>query len=119
MINHRSGIDRFRWFVTCNAAARDAVRDSRRRVTPILSPTVQRPAARWLVHLSQLINASPRPPRVTLQHSRHTAKSPSRAALLSHHLPPRFRAWRFSAAGRLSALKFCDTGGRKPAHFQT
>jgi hypothetical protein len=54
-----------------------------------------------------------------LQHSRHTAKSPSRAALLSHHLPPRFRAWRFSAAGRLSALKFCDTGGRKPAQLQT
>jgi hypothetical protein len=23
MIDHRSGIDRFRWFVTCNAAARD------------------------------------------------------------------------------------------------
>jgi len=76
MINHRSRIDRFRWFVTCNAAARDAVRDSRRRVTPILSPTVQRPAARWLVHVSHVIEVSPRPLRVTILHCRDAAKSP-------------------------------------------
>jgi len=30
-----------------------------------------------------------------------------------------FVPWRFSAADRLSALQFCDTGGRKPAQFQT
>jgi hypothetical protein len=75
-IDDRSGRHHSRWLVTSNAAARDAVLDSKPRGAPILSPTLQPATAPFCFHLTIATNHSLWPRRATLLHSHPAAKSP-------------------------------------------
>ena len=76
LIDDHSGTKHSRWFVTSNAAARDATLDSKPRVVPILSPTVQPASAPLRLRLRLATNQLPRPHRANLLHSHNAAKSP-------------------------------------------
>jgi hypothetical protein len=75
-IDNRSGRHHSRWFVISNAPARQAARDSKPRIAPILSPTVQSATAPLRLHQRLATTQSLHRGRVTLLLSQAAAKSP-------------------------------------------
>jgi hypothetical protein len=102
-VDDRSGRDHSRWFVTSNTVARDTARDSKLRVPPILSPTVQPATTRSHLHLS--LAQTNRCDRATQSFSTLTTRLNPHSPRHSHGLISRrdFVPWRFSAAGQQSA----------------
>jgi hypothetical protein len=74
--DNRSPKHHFRCSVTGNAAARNTVLDSTRRVAPILAPAVQSATAPSRLHLKLPTNQLLWLHRETLLHSQAVAKSP-------------------------------------------